>query len=142
MEGAEWNTAALGPTKRLLAGKLLRRLADRFAPSPLLHYGQGKWYPGEQLPRWALSCHWRRDGEPVWRDRALLAGDEDAGDGATPQDADIFAAALAERLQVDPGCRIPGYEDLWYYLWRERRLPVNVDPFPSDRKSTRLKSSH
>src|SRR3546814_3781340 len=55
MEGAEWNTAALGPTKRLLAGKLLRRLADRFAPSPLLHYGQGKWYPGEQLPRWALS---------------------------------------------------------------------------------------
>ncbi|WP_374302646.1 DUF2126 domain-containing protein [Ferrovibrio sp.] len=131
MDGAEWNTAALGPNKRLLAGRLLRRLADRFAVSPLLHYGQGKWYPGEQLPRWALSCHWRRDGEPVWRDRALLAADEDAGDGATPRDADIFAAALAERLQLDPGYRIPGYEDLWYYLWRERRLPVNVDPFQS-----------
>lgn len=131
MDGAEWNTAALGPNKRLLAGRLLRRLADRFAVSPLLHYGQGKWYPGEQLPRWALSCHWRRDGEPVWRDRALLAADEDAGDGATSQDADIFAAALAERLQLDPGYRIPGYEDLWYYLWRERRLPVNVDPFQS-----------
>ncbi|WP_341702470.1 transglutaminase family protein [Ferrovibrio sp.] len=131
MEGAEWNTAALGPTKRLLAGKLLRRLADRFAPSPLLHYGQGKWYPGEQLPRWALSCHWRRDGEPVWRERDLLAADEDAGDGATDRDADIFAATLAERLQVDPGCRIPGFEDIWYYLWRERRLPVNVDPFRS-----------
>jgi uncharacterized protein (DUF2126 family)/transglutaminase-like putative cysteine protease len=134
MEGAEWNTAALGPNKRLLAGKLLRRLADRFAVSPLLHYGQGKWYPGEQLPRWALSCHWRRDGEPVWRDRALLAADEDAGDGANVSDADIFTAMLAERLQLDPGYRIPGFEDLWYYLWRERRLPVNVDPFLSHLK--------
>ncbi|MFN3401877.1 MAG: transglutaminase family protein, partial [Ferrovibrio sp.] len=134
MEGAEWNTAALGPNKRLLAGKLLRRLADRFAPSPLLHYGQGKWYPGEQLPRWALSCHWRRDGEPVWRDRALLAADEDAGDGASAADADRFAATLAERLQLDPAYRIPGYEDTWYYLWRERRLPVNVDPAKSHLK--------
>lgn len=131
MEGAEWNTAALGPNKRKLAGRLLRRLADRFASGPLLHYGQGKWYPGEQLPRWALSCHWRRDGEPVWRDRALLAADEDAGDGATDADADLFTATLAERLQLDPAYRIPGYEDTWYYLWRERRLPVNVDPLQS-----------
>jgi uncharacterized protein (DUF2126 family)/transglutaminase-like putative cysteine protease len=134
MEGEEWNTAALGPTKRQYAGQLLRRLADRFAVSPLLHYGQGKWYPGEQLPRWALSCHWRKDGEPVWRDQALLAADDDAGTGATSEQADVFAATLAERLQVDPGYRIPGFEDLWYYLWRERRLPVNVDPFQSHLK--------
>jgi uncharacterized protein (DUF2126 family)/transglutaminase-like putative cysteine protease len=134
MEGAEWNTAALGPNKRTLAGKLIRRLADRFAPGHLLHYGQGKWYPGEQLPRWALSCHWRKDGEPVWRERALLAADEDAGDGANVSDADIFTATLAERLQLDPGYRIPGFEDLWYYMWRERRLPVNVDPFQSHLK--------
>ncbi|WP_428245546.1 DUF2126 domain-containing protein [Ferrovibrio sp.] len=131
MEGAEWNTAALGPNKRMLAGKLMRRLADRFSSGELLHYGQGKWYPGEQLPRWALSCHWRRDGEPIWKDRALLAADEDAGDGADVAVADLFAAALAERLQVDPGHRIPGFEDAWYYLWRERRLPTNVDPFKS-----------
>ncbi|MBX3453809.1 transglutaminase family protein [Ferrovibrio sp.] len=131
MEGAEWNTAALGPNKRALAGQLIRRLADKYASGTLLHYGQGKWYPGEQLPRWALSCHWRRDGEPIWRDRSLLAADEDAGDGATVSDADIFTAALAERLQVDPGFRIPGFEDAWYYMWRERRLPVNVDPFKS-----------
>jgi transglutaminase-like putative cysteine protease len=134
MEGAEWNTAALGPTKRLLAGKLLRRLQNRFSSGALLHYGQGKWYPGEQLPRWALSCHWRKDGEPIWRDHSLLAADEDAGDGAQASDADIFAAMLAERLQVDPGFRVPGFEDVWYYLWRERRLLVNVDPFKSQLK--------
>ena len=131
MEGAEWNTEALGPNKRALAGQLIRKLADKYASGTLLHYGQGKWYPGEQLPRWALSCHWRRDGEPIWRDRSLLAADEDAGDGATVSDADIFTAALAERLQVDPGYRVPGFEDAWYYMWRERRLPVNVDPFKS-----------
>ncbi len=130
VDGAEWNTAALGPTKRRRAGILLRRLADRFASGALLHYGQGKWYPGESLPRWALSCHWRRDGEPIWRNRALLASDDDRG-SATAAHADDFAAALAERLQVDPAFRVPAYEDVWYYLWRERRLPVNVDPLQS-----------
>ncbi|MBV9833246.1 MAG: transglutaminase family protein, partial [Alphaproteobacteria bacterium] len=76
MDGEEWNTAALGPDKRRLAGRLFRRLSSRFAHGPLLHYGQGKWYPGEQLPRWALTCHWRRDGEPIWREPRLIAHEE------------------------------------------------------------------
>jgi uncharacterized protein (DUF2126 family) len=133
-DGAEWNTQALGPTKRVYAGKLLRKLADRFADGYLLHYGQGKWYPGEQLPRWALGCYWRKDGEPVWRDRALFAADDGADSSLNDKSAAGFIRQLAERLQVDPNFCVPGYEDAWYYLWRERRLPTNVDPLKSELK--------
>jgi uncharacterized protein (DUF2126 family)/transglutaminase-like putative cysteine protease len=129
-DGAEWNTAALGPTKRRLAGRLLRRLRDHFAPGSLLHFGQGKWYPGESLPRWALGCYWRRDGEPIWTDPELIAADDvDYGVGAA--DAERFIIAIAEQLGVNPGAALPAYEDAWYYLWRERRLPLNVDPLES-----------
>ncbi|MDO9709656.1 transglutaminase family protein [Paracraurococcus lichenis] len=125
MDAPEWNTAALGPTKRRYAGRLLRRLAPLWSPGAALQYAMGKHYPGEQLPRWALYSHWRRDGEPVWKDPALLASDDDTDD-ATAQDAGRFARLLAERLQVDPGLVNPAYEDIHYYLWREKRLPANV----------------
>ena len=125
MDAPEWNTEALGPTKRRYAGRLLRRLAPLWAPGAALQYAMGKQYPGEQLPRWALYAHWRADGEPVWTDPALLATDDDT-DTAQPGDAARFAAILAERLQVDPGLIIPAYEDVYYYLWRERTLPANV----------------
>ena len=126
MDGAEWNTLALGPEKRRRAGILFRRLADRFAQGPLLHFGQGKWYPGEQLPRWALGCYWRKDGQPIWRDPQLTAL-EDKPVGATPEGAQRFAVAFAERLQLDPNYLFQAFEDTWYYLWRERRLPSNVE---------------
>ena len=133
-DGAEWNTEALGPTKRTYAGKLLRRLADRFACGYLLHYGQGKWYPGEQLPRWALGCHWRKDGEAIWQDKGLFATDNTPDPGLRSDHACRFIARLAEKLQLDPSFCLPGYEDAWYYLWKERRLPVNVDPLKSELK--------
>ncbi|WP_043359580.1 DUF2126 domain-containing protein [Belnapia sp. F-4-1] len=125
MDAPEWNTDAMGPTKRRYAGRLLRRLAELWGPGAALQYGMGKQYPGEQLPRWALHAHWRRDGEPVWRDPGLLASDDDT-DTATAADAARFAGMLAERLQVDPSLVNPAHEDIHYYLWKERRLPDNV----------------
>ena len=127
-EADEWNTAALGPTKHDYASALARRLQARYGPGGFLHVGQGKWYPGEQLPRWALSAYWRRDGQPCWNDPDLLAQDS-APMARTTEDARRFIDALAARLGVDGAFVQPGYEDAYYYLWRERRLPVNVDPF-------------
>jgi uncharacterized protein (DUF2126 family)/transglutaminase-like putative cysteine protease len=124
----EWNTAASGPTKPKLGDRLLRRLAKRWAPGSLLHHGQGKWYPGEPLPRWAYSCYFRKDGEPVWNDQALIADGEGREKAGTPE-AVAFGEALSKRLGVDPAFLMPAFEDVFYYLWRERRLPVNVDPF-------------
>ncbi len=128
-EGAEWNFDALGPTKRRYGRDLLSRLHEQFAPYGLLHEGQGKWYPGEPLPRWALSCYFRKDGLPIWRDRELFARAETGSD--TIAEASAFVIALCKELGVDSRFAIPGYEDAWYYLWRERRLPVNTDPHES-----------
>jgi uncharacterized protein (DUF2126 family)/transglutaminase-like putative cysteine protease len=124
-DAAEWNTDALGPTKRAYAGRLLRRLVKLWSPGAALTHNMGKHYPGEQLPRWALYSHWRADGEPVWTDPALLASDDDR-DNATAADASRFATLLAERLQVDPGLVQGAHEDIHYYLWKEQRLPANV----------------
>ncbi|KVK96167.1 DUF2126 domain-containing protein [Burkholderia ubonensis] len=127
-DGAEWNTDALGPTKRGYATELVQRLRAEYGHGGFLHFGQGKWYPGEQLPRWALSIFWRADGQPAWRDPSLFA-DERAPSALTTGDAKRFIDALAARLNLTREFIRPGYEDVWYYLWRERRLPVNVDPF-------------
>ncbi|CAN0626220.1 TGc domain-containing protein [Burkholderia multivorans] len=129
-DGAEWNTDALGPTKRGYATELVQRLRAEYGQGGFLHFGQGKWYPGEQLPRWALSIYWRADGQPVWHDPARFA-DERAPSSHTTDDAKRFIDALAARLNLMRDHIRPGYEDVWYYLWRERQLPVNVDPFDS-----------
>ncbi|WP_118179903.1 DUF2126 domain-containing protein [Paraburkholderia phosphatilytica] len=129
-DAAEWNTDALGPTKRGYAVALMDKLRSRYGANGFLHIGQGKWYPGEQLPRWALSLFWRADGEACWHDPKLFADERDPG-SYTSEDAQRFITHLAGKLALDPGFVQPGYEDTWYYLWRERRLPVNVDPFDS-----------
>jgi uncharacterized protein (DUF2126 family) len=127
-DAGEWNTDALGPTKRGLATELVHRLLAKYGQGGFLHFGQGKWYPGEQLPRWALSICWRDDGQPLWNDPTLFA-DEREAHRYSAEDARRFTHALTRRLGLDPKFVQPGFEDTWYYLWRERRLPVNVDPF-------------
>jgi uncharacterized protein (DUF2126 family)/transglutaminase-like putative cysteine protease len=123
----EWNTSAVGPTKRGLADRLIRRLRDRFAPGGFLHYGQGKWYPGETLPRWTFSLYWRKDGQPIWRDTNLIA-EEGHDTKATAQGADAMLKGIAKRLGVGEDMVVPVFEDPAEWLVKEGNLPENVTP--------------
>ncbi len=129
-DAPEWNTDALGPTKRGFATALVHKLRAEYGEGGFLHFGQGKWYPGEQLPRWALNIYWRADQQPVWNDPTLFT-DEREPTHYTSADAGNFIRTLAAKLGLTDKFIQAGYEDTWYYLWRERRLPVNVDPFNS-----------
>lgn len=133
MDGAEWNTQAHGDKKRELAGQLTRRLKNHYAPGGMLHFGQGKWYPGEPLPRWALNIIWRTDGVPIWKDEALFSK-EDEKDGHTAVEAQQFAQTLVNQLALHPACLIPAYEDVWSQAKVEQRLPANLDPLKSNLK--------
>jgi uncharacterized protein (DUF2126 family)/transglutaminase-like putative cysteine protease len=129
-DATEWNTDALGPTKRSYAVALMDKLRSRYGANGFLHIGQGKWYPGEQLPRWALSLYWRADGEPCWQDPSRFADEREPG-SYSAEDARRFLMHLTGKLSLDTKFIQAGHEDAWYYLWRERRLPVNVDPLDS-----------
>lgn len=129
-DAAEWNTDALGPTKRGFATELVHRLRAEYGQGGFLHFGQGKWYPGEQLPRWALSICWRADGQPCWNDPSLFADERDPS-RYTTADAERFIRRLSGKLGLTDQYVQPAYEDVFYFLWRERKLPVNVDPFDS-----------
>jgi uncharacterized protein (DUF2126 family)/transglutaminase-like putative cysteine protease len=126
LESPEWNIAAVGPTKRGLADQLIRKLRTRFAPGGLLHYGQGKWYPGEGLPRWAFGLFWRKDGVPIWKNSELIA-DIEGQHRAGIEEAERFAEGTAKRLGIDSEFVIPAFEDPGYWLQKEAALPTNVD---------------
>ena len=132
-ESAEWNTAAVGPTKRMRADMLIRKLRERFAPGGFLHYGQGKWYPGETLPRWTFSLYWRGDGKPIWRDEKLVA-QENQDTGAGPKEAAQLLAGIAERLELPGEFVVPAFEDPAEWLVKEANLPDNVTPANSKLK--------
>ncbi len=126
-ESEEWNIDAVGPTKRGLADKLIRRLRDRFAPGGFLHYGQGKWYPGETLPRWTFSLYWRRDEKPIWSDAGLIAKEDD-DTHATPALAESLLKVIASELGVEDSFVTAAYEDPAEWIVKEGNLPENVTP--------------
>ncbi len=135
MDGAEWNTQADGPHKRKLALELTKKLSETFTEGALLHYGQGKWYPGEPLPRWQYGSFWRKDGEPIWRNPKLLA-DIEKDYQFTASHAKQFMEHLCRHLQVPAHYLMPAYEDPFYYLWQEGRVPTNLDPLKSNLKDS------
>ena len=133
-DGLEWNFTALSPEKQEKGEKLLKRLRDRFSNGALLHFGQGKWYPGESLPRWAYGCYWRKDGQPIWEDQGLVA-DYGKDYKVTPEHSARFLRLLAEKLTLDPKYVRDAHEDVYHYLFEEGRLPYNVSAFDSKIKS-------
>ena len=133
-DGLEWNFTALSPEKQEKGEKLLLRLRDRFSTGALLHYGQGKWYPGEVLPRWAYGCYWRKDGDPIWNDYDLVAKTGKNYDVTSKHSAQ-FLYRLAEKLSLDPKYVRDAYEDVYHYLFEEARLPYNVSAFDAKIKN-------
>lgn len=126
MESDQWNTGALGEHKLSLSKTLLLKLRDHFAPNGLLHYGQGKWYPGEEVPRWALGVYWRTDGEPLWQDPKLLAR-VDTDYGHTIDSARNFLDHFTGLMDIPEKYCQPAYEDAVYYLLQERKMPPNLE---------------
>ena len=133
MESAQWNTAADGKEKRILAHDLIFRLRQQFGPNGMIHYGQGKWYPGEPLPRWQYGLFWRKDQLPVWRNPRLIAHEKNAK-VYTAADAKTFLKELAGFLGVNHANISAAYEDTFYALWTEGKLPPNIDPLKANLK--------
>ncbi|TWO31096.1 transglutaminase family protein [Seonamhaeicola sediminis] len=131
MESAQWNTDADGPHKRELAKNFSARLYDEFGKGGVLHQAQGKWYPGEPLPRWSIEICWRKDGKPIWQNKKLLSLFSEAK--KLPKDADKkFLKTLTKYLGVSEKYIKPTYEDSFYFLWQEGQMPIDIDPTKED----------
>jgi uncharacterized protein (DUF2126 family)/transglutaminase-like putative cysteine protease len=128
MDGPEWNITAHSDKKFALAADLIVRLRKSFAPGGVLQYGQGKWYPGEALPRWALYCFWRKDGAPLWEAPLPAEGKGNADAEAARR----FADELASQLGLTADFVNPAYEDPFRILRDEANLPQNVDPLAEE----------
>jgi uncharacterized protein (DUF2126 family)/transglutaminase-like putative cysteine protease len=135
MEAEEWNVSADGAHKRVLGDKLVKQLKEIFGKGGFIHYGQGKWYPGEPLPRWQYSLNWRKDGLPLWQNPDLLA-DIHKNYGFDHSHAEAFILEVANYLNVNPKNVCPAYEDVFYQLWEEENLPTNIDPLKVNLKDT------
>ncbi|MBC7888706.1 MAG: transglutaminase family protein [Ferruginibacter sp.] len=126
MEAEEWNTAADGKQKRILSHELIFRLREKFGPNGMIHYGQGKWYPGETLPRWQYGLFWRKDHYPIWKNTNLIAHEKIKKE-YTHETAGQFTQELAKQLGIPPEYMSVAYEDVFYFLWAEGKVPVNID---------------
>ena len=126
MQGKEWNYTVLSTQKLKLASDLLLRMREHFANKGLPTFAQGKWYPGEPTPRWALTCYWRSDGQPLWQNDKHLALPGQTEKTTTHKEAKTFSEYLASWVGVPQSCLMPLYEDPLYHLQLESLLPVDT----------------
>ena len=122
-ENNAWHYGALGGDKKSLAKDMLYRLKDRFANGAMHMFTQGKWYPGEILPRWAMPCTWRVDNIPIWTTPDLFA-DPDIDAKHTLKTAKAFITALSRKLGIPKTYILEAREDTPYYLWKDHRMPL------------------
>ena len=133
--GSEWNFTALSDEKKQLGEKLLLSLKERFQPNALIQVSQGKWYPGEILPRWAMHCFWRKDAEPIWANTGLIkisaaeikSKSKKEKSSSSLENSKIFLEKLAEKLSIPSSYVIPAFEDTIYYLWQENKIPIEKE---------------
>tara|TARA_R110002050_G_scaffold24083_3_gene64296 strand:- start:61023 stop:64349 length:3327 start_codon:yes stop_codon:yes gene_type:complete len=131
MEAPEWNTDADGPHKRALSKDLATKLYDEFGKGGILHQAQGKWYPGEPLPRWSIEICWRKDGRNIWHNKNLFSLFSENTE--IPIDADKkFLETLTKYLGITDKHLVPTYEDAFYFMWEEGKLPIDIDPTKED----------
>lgn len=128
MESDQWNTDADGTDKRKMAFNLASNLRDKLGKEhALIHIGQGKWYPGEPIPRWQYGIYWRKDETPLIN-HTRNYGDPNEDYGYTYRDCETLMKSIVSNLKLPAFNIQPGYEDVYYYLWQEDKLPVNIDP--------------
>ncbi len=127
MESAQWNTAADGPEKRALADTLSRKLLGSFGKGGMLHYAQGKWYPGEPVPRWQTSIIWRKDGKKIWKNPDLFASMNETYSYSN-EDAQKFLSTLSLTLGISTDYIEEAFEDPVHYIIKEASLPIDIDP--------------
>lgn len=139
MESDQWNESADGEDKRKIAYELTTKLKKHFGKKGFIHLGQGKWYPGESLPRWQYAVYWRKDGKTIWENEVLIA-DPSQNAGFDETHAERFIQKMAYYLGVSDQNCLPAYEDVFYFLWEEGNLPINIDPLninPKDKLERR-----
>ncbi|ESQ79744.1 DUF2126 domain-containing protein [Asticcacaulis sp. YBE204] len=129
--GDEWHFTALSDNKKKLGYDLFKRLSSKFAIGALAQHAQGKWYPGEILPRWAMNCFWRLDKQPLWLDAGLLA-DPEAKAELKSDAAKTFLTTLTKALGLSEDLVIDAYEDIPYLLWKEQRIPLEGEMLKAD----------
>lgn len=125
MESPEWNTDADGPNKKIMADDLAKRLYKKLGNGGMFHHAQGKWYPGEELPRWEIQLYWRKDGRKIWHDPTLLhfmSAKTKIKEGTDK----VFMENLCDYLACSQKNIIPAYEDFFYMMWEAGNLPIDL----------------
>lgn len=134
----QWNTLAIGKEKLELGETLLTRLRKKFSPGSLVQVTQGKWYPGEPLPRWSMNVFWRKDGENLWKNEGLFSSSSEKEKQDLDKDlisSESFGEEVCKTLGISPKHMVSLYEDGFYYLWKEGQLPEWKDPKGQDPNS-------